>query len=374
MSNKKLAILGIIAAVMLVWAVVQSNVSSRSPKVTSGPAYLVSGVNIDDINSIDIKSGNGTVKLARHGDTFVVVNKSNYPAKTSTVNELLNNCLDIKVLPQIVTDNPANHADLGVTEEKAQTVIKFIKPDSSILVGILIGKTKENGSGTYVRLTSGNTVYVTADSPFVDSDAINYVDKQLCALTRTDTELVTVSSPDGKYVLKPVTDSENVELVNIPAGKSLKQSEAKSVFTALSSLNFTDVMKKTSDLKFDRQYKCRLFNSTEFTFDIASKDGKTYVACRAVFTDKIPVPNANEKLSPEQLKENENKMKLDEKADDFAKRHLGWVYEIPAYSAKNMTKELADLVEDRKEPEITKTPDPNAILNNIQHDQLPPGE
>jgi hypothetical protein len=368
MSNKKLVILGIITAVMVVWAVVQSNVSSRSAKVSIGPAYLVNGVNIDDINSIDIKSGNGTVKLTRHGETFVVVNKSNYPAQTSRVNELLNNCLDIKVLPQVVTDNTANYADLGVTEEKAQTVIKFLKPDSSVLVGILIGNTKENGSGTYVRLTSSNTVYVTTEAPFVDSDAMNYLDKQLCALTRTDTALVTVGSPSGTYVLKPVKDSENVEMVNIPASKKLMQNEAKSVFTALSSLNFTDVMKKTSDLKFDRQFKCKLFNSTEFTFDIASKDGKTFVACRALYTEKIPIPNPSEKLTPEQLKENENKMKLDDKADDFTKRHLGWIYEIPSYSAKNMTKELTDLVEDQKEPETPKIPDPNAILNNIRPD------
>lgn len=371
MSNKKLAILGIIAAVMVVWAVVQSNVSNKPTKGYSGQTYLVSGVNVDDINSIVIKSGSGTINLNRQGKAFVVANKDNYPARTSRINELLTDCMEIKVTGQTVTDNPANHADLGVTEEKAQNVVKFLKPDATVLVEIIVGNTKEHNGGTYVRLASSNTVFVTTGAPYIDSDPINYVDKQICAIARADIALVTVNSPDGKYVLKPLTESENVELVNIPAGKSLKQSEAKSVFTALSNLNFTDVMKRSSDLKFDRQYICKLFNSTEFTFNIASKDGKTYVVCRAAFTEGRPATIKKDETEA-QLKEKEEKLLLDDKADDFTTRHLGWTYEIPDYAAKNMTKAIADLVEDQKEPATAKTPDPNAILNSLQPGQVSP--
>ncbi|MBN1975019.1 MAG: DUF4340 domain-containing protein [Sedimentisphaerales bacterium] len=372
MSNKKLAILGIIAAVMLVWAVFQSKISNKSRTVSAGLAYLVSGVNTDDIGSIVIKSGDKTLNLQRQSGRFVVADKNNYPADTKKINELITDCLEIEVSSQVVTDNPANHEDLGVTEDKAKTIIKFLKPDSSELVGIIIGNTKENGQSSYVRLTSNDKVYVTSESPWIESDAINYVKTQITALMRKDTAMVTVNSPNGKYVLKPIADSEDVELVNLPAGKKLKQSEAVNIFTALSSLNFTNVMKNPGDLNFDRHYICKLYNSTEFTFDIASKDGATYVTCRALFTEGRP--ESIKKDEPEEkLKEVEEKLLLDDKADDFTKRHIGWVYEISPYKAKYLTMELSDLVEDEAEVEITENPDPNAILNKIQSDKQPGG-
>ena len=365
MSNKKLAILGIVTAVMLVWAVIQSQVSNKAQTVSKGLSYLISGVNVDEINSIAIKSDKNTLTLKRQADGFVVVNKDGYPAETKKVNELIADCLEIEVTG-MVTDNPLNHQDLGVTEDKAKTVIQFIKPDDSILAEILIGNTKENGQGTYIRLASSNKVYETFDIPMIDTEAINYIKKQLVSLVRKDIEEVSFSSPSSKYILKPLTEGEDVKLVDIPAGKELKQGEAKSVFTALSSLDFTDVMKNPGDLNFDRQYKCKLFNSTEFTFNIASREGKTYVSCLAVFTEGRPETIKKDETS-EQLKEKEEKLLLDDKADDFTKRHLGWVYEITAYKAKYLTRELSDLIEDKTENEITKTPDPNDIIKNLQN-------
>ncbi len=369
MSNKKLATLGIIAAVMVVWAVFQSKISkTAAQKETSGQAYLVSGVNADDISSILIKTGKDTLTLRRKSKGFVVVNKDNYPADTEKINDLITDCLEIKVA-QMVTDNPANFADLGVTEDKATKIVRFFTPDANELFGVIVGNSKESGQGTYVRMTSSNKVYLATQPPYVDDTALNYVKQQLVALVHKEIQLVTVDSPNGRYVLKPKTDSEDVELVNIPEGKKLKESDAKNVFDALSGLNFSDVKKDSGDLKFDRQYICKLFNSTEFTFDIASKDGKSYVKCRAIFTDgKPPVANPNEKLSDDQMKERENKLLLDKKADDFTSRNLGWVYEIPSYKAKYLTTDLSSLVEDDTNAAVTKTPDPNAVLNQIQPD------
>ncbi len=370
MSNKKLAILGIVAAVMLALALMQSKISNVSSNITPGTKYLVSGVNTDDIDSIVIKSGDKTLTLKRQLGKFVVVNKDNYPADTSRINDLISKCMELEVSSQIVTNNQANYKDLGVSEESAQLIVKFLKADSQEIVGLIVGNTKENGNGAYIRLTSDKNVYEAAESPWIDADPINYVRKQLCALTKTDTAQVTVSSSEGEYILKPVTDSQDVELVDIPAGKKLKQNEAKGVFNALSNLNFTDVMLKPKDLNFDRHYKCKLFNSTEFTFDIATKNGLTYVACRAVYTEGVP-ETVRKDENEEQLKQKEEKFLLDEKAKDFTARHIGWVYEIPAFSAKYMTMPLSDILEDSKETDIIPTSDPNAILNAIQQEDMP---
>ncbi|MBN2589362.1 MAG: DUF4340 domain-containing protein [Sedimentisphaerales bacterium] len=370
MSNKKLAILGIIAAVMLVWAIIQSKISNVSRKVSTGTAYLVSGVNTDDIGSIVIKSGDKTLTLKKQLGSFVVVNKDNYPAETNKINDLITRCMEIEVSSQIVTDNPANHEDLGVAEDNAKVIVKFLKTNSEEIVGIIVGNTKENGNGTYMRLTFEDKVYEAAESPWIEIDPVNYIKKQLVALTRIDTAQVAVSSPEGKYILKSITDSEDLELVNCPAGKKLKQSEAKSIFTVLSNLDFTDVIRNPGDLNFDRQYICRLYNSTEFTFDIATKNGLTYIACKAVYTEGRP-ESIRKDETEEQLKQKEEKLLLDDKAEDFTARHIGWVYEIPTFKAKYMTMPLSDIVEDSEETDVIETSDPNAILDTILQDTMP---
>ncbi|MCX5638201.1 MAG: hypothetical protein NTX52_11005, partial [Planctomycetota bacterium] len=134
MSDKKLTILGIIAVCMVIWAVVQSRISS-GPKVRPDTlVYIIQGLDPADIGSIVLATGESAVTLKREGGRFVVVNKDNYPADAKEINNLLTKCLGIRS-SELYTDNPANHEDLQVTEQKARSVVKFLKPDSSVLTG-----------------------------------------------------------------------------------------------------------------------------------------------------------------------------------------------------------------------------------------------
>ena len=76
MSHKKLAILGIVAAGMVVWAIVQSNISNRP--VGGGAAAgatLLQGFDPAAIGSIVLQADGNTVTLLRQGGGFVVVRK-----------------------------------------------------------------------------------------------------------------------------------------------------------------------------------------------------------------------------------------------------------------------------------------------------------
>jgi len=361
MSNRKLTILGIVAVFMVIWAVVQSRVSNRPKVGTDGPAYLIWGLDPADIDSIVLKTSEETVTLKRQQGGFVVVNKNNYPAKTSEINNLITKILEIQTL-QFVTDNVSNHEDLGVTEEKATTVVKFFKTDSSLLTGIIAGKAKEVGQGTYVRLASNDKVYVAPSLPWLGGTAISYVEQELISVKREDIVSVTVSSANGEYTLRTTDDDKGVILENIPAGKKYKSNDGDSVFTALTSLRCDDVKKRTGDLTFDKQYICRLKDSTVYTVKIAQKDDKTYAVCEAEFTDKTPVTIGLKAEPQEELKKKEAKLFAQENALKFTQKHQGWVYEISEWKAKNLTKELSDLIEDEEKPkENNEAEDPNTI-------------
>ncbi len=247
MSNKKLTILAGVAALTVLWAVMQARIVNRRTIRTDETAYLIQGLDPAGIGAIVLGKGEETVTLKRMGNDFVVATKDNYPAKTSEVNSLISKCLEIKTM-QLITKDPKNHEDLEVTEDKARTVVKFMTPDpnSKVLAGIVVGKTEELGKGTYVRLLSSNSaasdrVMVSSEIPWIDAGAMTYVEKELVSPESDQIVSVTVGSPNGEFTLKKEADSDEIVLVNTPEGKKLKSSDSQSVFTALTSLRFDDV-------------------------------------------------------------------------------------------------------------------------------------
>ena len=365
MSDRKLVILGIVAVLMVIWAVVQSRISSRPRAQPDAPAYLIQGLNLAHIGSIVLGVGENAVTLKRQGRGFVVLNKDNYPAKTSEINKLITTCLDVRI-GELYTDDPANHKDLGVAEENAGTVIKFFKPDSSLLTGVVVGEVGEEQMRTYVRLASSDKVYVTPNVPMIRNRAMDYIDPELVAVNRESIESVTVNSPSGEYTLKAKEDGKGIMLENMPAGRKLKSNEGDRVFTALANIRFNDVKKKSAEsekLAFDRQFVCRLKDSTVYTVMIAQKDDKTYVSCSAEFTDRTLVTEREVRdANDAELKQKEAKFLARDKAKGFSVKHQGWVYEIANFKAESLTTKLSDLLEAEEKPKETeKVEDPNAI-------------
>jgi len=365
MSNKKLIILSIAAGLMIVWAVAQSRISNRLKPESGKPTYLVQGLNPDDIDSIVLGTGEDKISLKRQGKLFVVANKDNYPAVTSKVNKLITKCLDIKT-GEVYTEDKANHKDLGVTEEDAERTVKFLKADSSLLTGVVIGKTRDQGVGNYVRLISDNKVYITPERPWFSGRAMDYIDQELISINRDDIKSVTVSGPNEAYTLKTEQDSKNIVLEeNLPAGKRLKDSIVRSVFGVLTNLRFDDVQKESTadeNFNFDKKLVCCLQDSTVYTIKIAQLNNKTYITCDAEFTNKTPITQKEVKDANEaELKEKEARLLAQDNAKEFSVKHKGWIYKIPDYKADNMTKKLSELLEAEPEPkESERTSEPNS--------------
>jgi hypothetical protein len=386
MSDRKLVILGVVAALVVMWAVVQYRVSIGGRKGSVSPVYLIQGLDPADIGSIVLGWGEGAVTLKREGGRFVVVNKDNYPAEAKEINNLLSGCLEVRV-SELYTDNPANHEELGVTGQKARSVVKFFRPDSKLITGIIVGKDRELGQapdkgirgqastvssaepGSYVRLADSNSVYVSQNVPWFGGRAIDYIGQELVSIKREDISSVTVKLSGGEYTLKAGEDGKTVALENMPpvssvedrnGGRRLKSSDSETVFVGLTTLRFDDVRKNPGDLTFDKQFVCKLKDSTVYRVMIAQKDGKTYINCGAEFTDTSPVVKEKEVESEEQLKKKEAKLLARDKAKEFAARHQGWVYEIPDWKAKQLTRPLSELLEDQPKPK-EKTEEPNAV-------------
>jgi len=351
MSNQKLGILAVVAAVMVLWAAVQSRLSSRTGTRMSGPAYLIQGLDPADIGRIVVGHGDDAVRIEQRNGRFVVTNEANYPADPKQINDLITKSLDVKTT-EAYTDDPKNHEELEVTEEKARHVVKFFKKDGSLLTGVVIGKSQEAGQSTFVRRASDDTVYLAESAPWFRSGALDYVNQEIVSVKRDDVNAVTVTTPDGAYALRPKQDGDGVIFEGLPAGKKLKDRDAKSVFGALTSLRFEDVNQPADieGVSFDHLYVCRLDDSTEYRLNVGKKDDKTYLMCEAKYTDTTPVTKKlNEVETEEQLKAKEAKLLADESAQKFTLRHKGWVYKVADYKAKYLTQKRSELLEDAEE-------------------------
>lgn len=349
MSNKKLTILGIVAIVMLILASLGRFGSRHQGSAVSGQSYLIQGLDPANIGSIILAGEGGEqVTMIRRGTHFVVAEKGDYIAKTEEINGLIDTCFGLKTA-ELITDNAVNHADLGVTKATARHAVKFMDKAGKPIIGFFLSDTTAEGN-TYVRLISSDDVYLMTTSPQLTASAIDLVDREILSIEQDKVENVTVTSAEGTYTLKRQGDGGEIVLDGeMPEGKQFKGSNYRSVFSALTNLRFDDVIREASrplDLKFDATYLCKVKDGTVYTVAVGKIDDKTYISCDAMHADKTVVTKDRRVESEEELKDKEALLIARDNAKGFSTRHAGWIYEIPEYKAGNLTKMLAELLED----------------------------
>ncbi len=347
MSDGKLSLLGIAAAGSIVLAVFVWQFANRSKPVTAEQGNLIQGLDPAAIAEIVIGKGSETVTLRRRKEGFVVANKSNYPASNRPINDLIAGCLDVRCV-ELYTEDETNFKDLGVSEENAKDMVKFLDSSGKVITGVVVGNIREDGRMAYGRLVNDNKVYVIYNVPWVKSSPLDYIEKELLTVEKSDIGSVTVTQGSDVYTLVSEANGTNVVLGQLPAGKQQKQSDCLPVLGALTNLMIDDCFAEAdgAELNFDKQYSCLLKSSALYTIEIAQKDSKTFIKCSAEFTDKTQVKKEQAVESQEELEKKEAKLLAREKAGKFRNTCKGWIYEIPKYKAEVITKKLEELIED----------------------------
>lgn len=363
MNDRKLAILGIIAVLMVGAAILQNRLGQNTHTADFSSSALIEGLDVDTVGAIQVASDKGskTVTLTRSNDQFVVTDKDNYPADIGKVNQLINQCLDVRTVEKI-TSNADNHADLKVTEDTAQYVIRFLNSENEPIVTLLFSPADPDTNTAYARLLSSNDVYSITRPVWFGTAPIDYIDTALVSVKPETINSVAVKSATGSYVLSSPQGSDAVTLDKMPDGKQYKDTVYQTVFSALRSLRFDDVWsasKAPEGLDFDASYICKLYDLTVYKVSIAKKDSKAYVKISADFLDKTPVEKTvGDVESDEALKKKEAKLLAIDAVKEFNAVHKDWVYQISSAQAENLTKPLSALIEDAPAP----TPaDPNAV-------------
>ena len=340
---KKLLILVIAAAALLGAAYLLKGRSQKTPNVVGHK--ILPAFNISDVTRVEI-TGAKSLTLASGEAGWTVDALHGYPADGK---KILDELLKLKELK-------AGQPAAGISNA-APTVVILKDAAGKELAKLEMGEQHRSAprgemaqfggggypDGRYVAF-EGTTVVVNDALDAFNGDPKKWVDTKIGGITASDVKEVTYAK--GKESVKLTRKDSTWTLEGLGPKEELDTSKTYSLDSALSYLNFSDVVdpKKTeAELGFatGAVYTATLKNGITYTAKVGNKIGadsafKVSAAFKPVGT------NATENAACEKT------------VKDFNDKVGKWTYTISSYSAESMSKTRKDLVKAKEE---TKKPE-----------------
>lgn len=310
---------------------------------------LVQGMDLESVKKVEVSKGGDSVTLAWNNDKrrYEVVEKQGYPADEKKVTDLIWDFQDIKCAER-ETENPKNHAELGVTADDPKGgSVTFRNAKDETMVKVLVGKSLEHGTGVYVRIDGQDAVYSTKETPSFSADPTNFMDTQILNVKKEDLSMVSVATPEGSYVIEQ-SDTGKIQLQGVPDGMKAKQSDVETVFDALSYFNFNDVLKDDAGIEWKGTYTCKNTTGTGYAVRVGSKNAKHYVQVRGIVPSNEDIQKqfqVHENTSKSEIKKKSEALLKAQKADEFNRTKAHWIFEVSQWKAKNLIKPMKSLIE-----------------------------
>ena len=336
---KKLLILVIAAAALLGAAYLLKGRSQKTPNLVG--RKILAPFNVADVARVEI-GGAKSLALAAGEKGWTVDALHGYPADAAKIRDALLKLKDLKA------GQPAS----GISNA-APTVVVLKDAGGKELAKLTMGEQHRSAprgemaqfggggypDGRYVAL-DGSTVVVNDALNEFDGDPKKWVNTKIGEITASDVTSVTYAK--GKETVKLTRANGTWSLEGLGPKEELDSSKTYSLDSALSYLNFSDVVdpkKPETELGFatGAVYTATLKNGITYTAKVGNKIGsdsafKVSAAFKPVGT------NATENAACEKT------------VKDFNDNVGKWTYTISSYSAESMSKTRKDLVKAKEEP------------------------
>ena len=337
---KKFILLVFVAAALIGAALwLKDSKSQKTPNLVG--RKILPAFNISDVARVEI-AGAKSLALTSGETGWTVDALHGYPADGKKIVDELLKLKDLK----------AGQTAAGISNA-APTVVTIKDSAGKELAKLEMGEQHRSAprdemaqfggggypDGRYVAL-DGKTVVVNDALNSFDGDPKKWVDTKICGITASEVKEVTYAK--GKETVKLTRKDGTWTLEGIGPKEELDTSKTYSLDSALSYLNFSDVVdpKKTeAELGFatGAVYTATLKNGITYTAKVGNKVGsdsafKVSAAFKPVGT------NATENAACEKT------------VKDFNGTVGKWTYTISSYSAESLSKARKDLVKAKEEP------------------------
>jgi len=333
--------LGVVTAVALAGTAVV--VVQRQPATTLAKGQRLFPdleARLGDAATIEVVKHDGKFDIVRHGDDWVVPDKSDYPARADMVRKTLVGLAELETI-DAKTRSPElygrlNLQDIATDGSKAVEIdVKDAK--NAVIAGLLIGKKRTSPVGApnasdmiYVRKVGDGQTWLAQGQLDVHDGALDWAQREIVDIAGDTVASVELDQPGLKPVVlfhdKP--EDKDFKVRDIPANKTVKsQWDVNNLASVLEAMTFDDVA-KDGTLTFGPPKGTGVFHTKDglaVTVTLLPKDAETWIKVAAAG---------------------------DGAAADAAKaitaRTTGWVYKIPDYKRDKLLSKLDDLVQEPK--------------------------
>lgn len=251
MSKKTVIILWI-----FVFVLAAGVISLKSRKGDSGEAQtdrhrgetVLASFPATEVSSIQIKGAEQSVTLEKSADGWIVVERGNYPANFTNINNLLRTIESVKI-SHAIEAGPSYGKRFGMdlTSKKPEehgVQLTFLKADKSNAATIFLGK-DSTGGGRYIQNAADTSgIYVTSESfPTASANPKDWLNEAFIAVDKINSVAVTAAGKPEQVEWKLTRADENAEFAfeGAAATEKLDTAATEMYKTLLSAARFQDV-------------------------------------------------------------------------------------------------------------------------------------
>lgn len=260
MKGKNLIILGIAAVVLVGLAVVSQKKSARRGASTRTGEPIFAELPVNDVTRIVVTSPDGSATVSRVDGTWVSEDTYNYPVDFAKVRGALITLSELEIGQELKTLSDVQRQSLkmlppGVSDENGGTLVELYgagrKPIASLLLGVERERQTEGApplpmgaaypDGRYVSPDGGKSVFLVAETlTDIQSDADNWLDKEIVNVTAQDVTALDVAAP-GADPLHFARSGSDLVLEGLAENEEMDSAKAWTLKSGLSYLRFEDV-------------------------------------------------------------------------------------------------------------------------------------
>lgn len=351
MKANHLFILIIVAAVLLGLAAWSTKSRRAAPPSDVGKPVLT-GLNVNDIQRIELRQDSQSVVVAYIDNAWTVTNLFGYPADFKKVRQ---NLLAIKDLKIGDVENSMKFADKEVTLVDLQNAQG--KPLATLRLGPKRQKAADGESwnmteGRYVSRAGSSSVFLVKDSleGFDPDNAKDWVNTELFNVSASDIATIEITAPDGQTIKLDRT-SGVLKLDGLTEQEEFDVGKGNGLDSALSYLRFTDVASPALSAE-------AMGLTTAHVYRVSLKNGEAYTARIGATASSVPGADHYMRfavnLAPATTN-NAERAAQEQKVSELNSNLSRWTFLISTYTAENMTHARADLV--KAKPVSTNTVD-----------------
>jgi hypothetical protein len=331
-SGRGLLVLGVLAALAVVGAVLTRQPIDDVPDTAARP-YFLPGLQerLDDVSRVEVRNpaGEALARVERSEQGWVVANRRDHPADLETLRGTLIGLAEGRKL-EAKTDRVEGHARLGVATPGSgdgsglEVTLHGLDQPQTVLIG---EPSAGEVGGTYLRRAGQDRAWLVSGELERHDKIADWLNDLLIDVPAIRVHRVRIEPVDGDpvNVLLPSQDAPRFEILDIPAGRrALSRTLSKAIARGIADLRLVDV-RSAADTQLPPRLattRFELFNGLLIDIEVFAPDrGQLGEGLARIRADAPPD-------APPEVRG---------QADAFNARFEGWLYRLPEYKFVNLT-------------------------------------